>query len=262
MGTLQTINHPPPPQSTKLLKMASITANTSALRLTKATRALKGRTSIVTKATASDAKPAKAATGSGKAPEFCYGLPGSTAPMGEFDPFNLTKGKSEAIIRRYREAELTHGRVAMLASVGFIVGENFNPFFDGTITGPAVGHFQQLPSNFWVFVLGLIGLTEYLRLRKGWAEPEKGSFFTLKPDYDMGSLGWDPLSLKPTDAGELAIMQTKELNHGRLAMFAIMGEIAQELVSGTELFNLEDDGLLNDANCPPGVICNILEASG
>jgi len=183
--------------------------------------------------------------------------------MGEFDPLKLSAGKSEDVIRRYREAELTHGRVAMLASVGFIVGENFIPFFDETITGPAIGHFQQLPSTFWVLVLGAIGLAEYLRLQKGWKDPsEKDSFFTLKEDYDMGSLGWDPLGLKPTDAEELAIMQTKELNHGRLAMFGIAGEIAQELVSGKELFNLEDDGLLNDANCPPGIICEILEGSG
>jgi hypothetical protein len=29
----------------------------------------------------------------------------------------------KSILRRYREAELTHGRVAMLATVGIVVGE-------------------------------------------------------------------------------------------------------------------------------------------
>mmetsp|Transcript_26685 Transcript_26685/g.32396 ORF Transcript_26685/g.32396 Transcript_26685/m.32396 type:complete len:241 (+) Transcript_26685:84-806(+) len=216
------------------------------------------RSALVVRATASGA----AKTGKGKAAEFCYGLPGNTAPMGDFDPFGFTKGKDETVIRRYREAELTHGRVAMLASVGFVVGENFNPFFEETIKGPAIGHFQQLPPTFWAFVLALIGLAEYLRLNKGWVDPGEKKYFTLKPEYDMGSLGWDPLSLKPKNEEELNIMKTKELNHGRLAMFGIAGEIAQELVSGKELFNLEDDGLLNDANCPPGVICDILEGSG
>lgn len=197
-----------------------------------------------------------------KSSEFCFGLPGNTAPMGDFDPFGFSKGKSIEVVRRYREAELTHGRVAMLASVGFITAENFNPFFGESIKGPAVGHFQQLPPTFWFTVLAGIVLAEYLRLTKGWVDPGEKKYFTLKPEYDMGSLGWDPLSLKPTNEEELNVMKTKELNHGRLAMFGIMGEIVQELVSGKELFNLEDDGLLNDANCPPGIICEILEGSG
>ena len=39
----------------------------------------------------------------------------------------------------------------------------------------------------------------------------------------------DPLGLKPEDPAEFAEMQTKELQHGRLAMLASMGFIAQEL---------------------------------
>lgn len=210
-----------------------------------------------------------AATDSEKKPEkkpskgFCAGLPGNTAPMGDFDPLNFCQGKSDNEITRYREAELAHGRVSMVASVGFIVAENFNPLFDGSIKGPAIGHFQQLPATFWLVILAAVGTLEYSRATRGWVNPADGKgLFLLKDDYVPGTLGWDPLGLKPTDAAELAIMQTKELNHGRLAMFAILGEIAQEEVSGKELFNLQDDGILNDANCPAGVICDILEKSG
>ena len=39
----------------------------------------------------------------------------------------------------------------------------------------------------------------------------------------------DPLGLKPEDPTEFAEMQTKELQHGRLAMLASMGFVAQEL---------------------------------
>ena len=39
---------------------------------------------------------------------------------------------------RYREAEVTHGRVAMLAVLGFLVSESFHPFFGGEIDGPAI----------------------------------------------------------------------------------------------------------------------------
>merc|ERR1712241_751747 len=103
----------------------------------------------------------------------------------------------------------------MLASVGLIVGENFNPLFDGSIKGPGIGHFQQMPGGFWAVVLASIFAVEYLRIGNGWASPFSGELFKLKDDYEPGSIGWDPLGLKPDNAAELAIMQTKELNHGR-----------------------------------------------
>lgn len=215
---------------------------------------------LVVKAAANATAPKKS---NKKGSEFCGGLPGNCAPMGDFDPLNFTQGKDISEIKRYREAELTHGRVAMLASVGFIVGENFNPLFDGSIKGPAINHFQQLPAGFWAVVLAGVYGVEFLRTTTGWVDPGEGEgLFKLKEGYEPGSIGWDPLGLKPTDPAELEIMQTKELNHGRLAMFAILGEIVQEEVTGLELFNLQDDGILNDANCPAGVVCDILEKSG
>lgn len=205
----------------------------------------------------------KAAASAKKGGEFAGGMVGSSAPFENFDPMNFTKGASPNKLKLYREAELTHGRVSMVASAGFIVAENFNPFFNGSIKGPAIGHFQQLPTTFWVIVLSAIGLAEFVRLSKGWVNPAEGKgLWTLREDYTPGSIGWDPLGLKPTDAAELEKMQLRELNNGRLAMFSIAGMVAQELITGKELFNLEDDGLLNDANCPPGVICSILENSG
>merc|ERR1711881_40648 len=48
-------------------------------------------------------------------------LPGIIAPTGFFDPAGLSDGVSPSELKRYREAELTHGRVAMLASLGFLV---------------------------------------------------------------------------------------------------------------------------------------------
>ena len=66
--------------------------------------------------------PASAVTVNGWAPDatkFCYGLPGSLAPMGDFDPIGFAQmGTPLNDIKRNREAEITHGRVAMLAAVG------------------------------------------------------------------------------------------------------------------------------------------------
>ncbi len=50
-------------------------------------------------------------------------MPGALAPMGFFDPLGFAAKADEKTLKRYREAEVTHGRVAMLAVLGFLVGE-------------------------------------------------------------------------------------------------------------------------------------------
>ena len=78
-------------------------------------------------------------------------LPGILAPVGFFDPLGFAEKADEATMKRYREAELTHGRVAMLAFVGFLVGEKVEGssfLFDAQITGPAIGHLAQVPVGF------------------------------------------------------------------------------------------------------------------
>merc|ERR1712159_686968 len=153
-------------------------------------------------------------------------LPGISAPFnkGFFDPLGLHKGASIPDVRRWREAELTHGRVAMLAALGFVVGEQLEDssaflLFDGNITGPAIGH------------------CESYRVAVGWATPQGNGFNQLKEDYTPGDLGFDPLGLKPKDDAEFFELQTKELNNGRLAMLGIAGFVAAELKSpGTEVF--------------------------
>ena len=45
---------------------------------------------------------------------FCYGLPGSIAPAGQFDPLGFSSKVDLLEMNRLRECELTHGRVGML----------------------------------------------------------------------------------------------------------------------------------------------------
>merc|ERR1719487_2763039 len=167
--------------------------------------------------------------------EFCYGLPGSIAPAGEFDPANFLEGTSKSEVYRWREAELTHGRVGMLAAAGFLVQEGFHPLFsaDG---GPAIEQIPALPPAIWFLMTLGIGICETLRIQKGWENPYSGdgqeNIQKLKADYYPGDLGFDPLGLKPTDPAELREMQEKELSHGRLGMLAAAGFMAQEAVSG------------------------------
>jgi len=167
------------------------------------------------------------------ATDFCYGLPGNIAPAGNWDPANLLDGASKSEVYRWREAEITHGRVGMLASLGFLVQEFWHPLFsaDG---GPAIEQIPKLPPALWVFMTIGIGAAEALRIQAGWANPyeKMENVQALKPEYYPGDLGFDPLGLKPSDPAELRIMQEKELSHGRLAMLAAAGFMAQEAVTG------------------------------
>lgn len=152
-----------------------------------------------------------------KPADFAASLPGVVAPTGLFDPLNFLADQSIDEIKRLRESEIVHGRLAMLAVVGFLVGESgATPLFDGSITGLAINQFQQVPSPFWEIVTLFIGIAEAGRASKGWVEPGNG-LFLLRSNYTPGDLGWDPLGLKPSNAAELKDISSKEISNGRLA---------------------------------------------
>jgi hypothetical protein len=165
-------------------------------------------------------------------------IPGALAPVGVFDPLGFAAKANEATLKRYREAELTHGRVAMLASVGFLVGEKVEGssfLWDASVTGPAITHLSQVPPLFWALLITLIGASEQTRAEIGWVDPSKVKFDQpgkLRDNYIPGDIGFDPLGLRPTDPAEFEVLQNKELQNGRLAMLAAAGFMAQELVDG------------------------------
>ena len=114
--------------------------------------------------------------------KFAESLPGITGPLGFFDPLGFcTSGEekvSEAKIRFYREVELKHARVAMLAAVGFPLAEQFHPLF-ATDDAPSFLAFQQTPlQTFWPVVTGVIAVYEVF------------SVFTFENPFGKGA--WKP----------------------------------------------------------------------
>jgi len=182
-------------------------------------------------------KPAKVAA---PAPKMLTvdALPGALPPVGLFDPLDFAGKATPDTLRRYREAELTHGRVAMLAVIGFLVGEAVEGssfLFDAQITGPAISHFFQVPAEFWFSLTLGIAALEWTRAEKLFVPPSEvplGQAGLMILDSTPGDIGFDPLGLKPEDPEELAVLQTKELQNGRLAMLAAAGFLAQEAVNG------------------------------
>lgn len=196
----------------------------------------------------------------------CYGLPGALAPTGYFDPLGFAQaGITLNEVKRNREAEVMHGRVAMLACVGYLAGEAIpaSPF---GITGPANDQLQQMPWPAFSLLTFGIAAAEIRRAQIGWVEPDFGSWsktlYKLRENYYPGDVGFDPLGLKPTDAAEFATMQTKELQNGRLAMIGAAGMCAQELCNHRTILETIDfyqkvfAGADPYGHCPPGIdIC-------
>merc|ERR1740138_1171206 len=164
---------------------------------------------------------------------YAKSLPGIRDNLDFWDPLGFCSGKdiTEGKMRFYREVELKHGRLGMLAALGLVVGEKFHPLFGGDIDVPSYEAFQQTPlQTFWPAVVFAIAIPEIFSVFT-FQSPFGGQPWAIKEDHVPGDLGFDPMGLKPTTASELKEMQTKELNNGRLAMIAIAGMVVQEGIS-------------------------------
>lgn len=57
-------------------------------------------------------------------PKFAFGLPGSVNPIPNFDPLGFAERADLVQMKQCRESEAIHGRVAMLAALGFLIAES------------------------------------------------------------------------------------------------------------------------------------------
>merc|ERR1719324_451552 len=125
-------------------------------------------------------------------------------------------------MRFYRELELKQARVAMLATLGMVVAENFHPLLE---TNVPMGAGALLASkNFMYPLMGVVSIAETLAFYLTWFGPGSDPTYVEDEFLDEtragGDIGWDPLKLKPSDPATYKLLQTQELNNGRLAMLA------------------------------------------
>jgi hypothetical protein len=181
----------------------------------------------------------------GEAPlskEKVMDMAGVSAPLGFFDPLGISTNVPEGRLLFFREAELKHGRVCMLAILGLIVGDrhDFFPILGGGIDKDVPAYLLGTPlimqtsaAQFWKVALAGIFFEEY---RRNYYNKQDVLGGTQPSAPAPGDYGWDPLGLKPKNAKDLKELQTKELNNGRLAMFAAAGWIAQEQATGNKIW--------------------------
>eukprot|EP00438_Fugacium_kawagutii_P011918 Skav226415 [mRNA] locus=scaffold3528:33133:41955:- [translate_table: standard] len=147
---------------------------------------------------------------------------GVTEPLGFFDPAGFCTNVDKIKFRELRTSELKHGRIAMLAAIG-LVGQHYLRFpgiavFDELPNG--VGAVTEVPGQLGIFTLFGVALL-----------PE---FSTPDASREVGDFG-DPLNFQQLTGGmDLQDLRNRELNNGRFAMFATIGIIAAELVTGKD----------------------------
>jgi len=166
---------------------------------------------------------------------FCNGYVGGEGPEPipfslsttsvNWDPAGFTERAPEWV-PWFREAELKHCRVAMLASAGFVIpefvrvpGDQFS--FENVPN--VINAYEMLPDSMsqiflWISLLEACTFAAYANMNN-W-------------DRMPGDYSFDPLGIYPESEEKQKEMQLAELKNGRLAMIAIGGMVAGSAITG------------------------------
>ena len=145
-------------------------------------------------------------------------------PLGFSDMFDM---------KWLREAEIKHGRVCMLATVGFVTSQFIQfPMYadmaveDSNLAPSAVGAGVMLQ------IVAAAGIEEW-RTNNGKITME--TMFE-DPDRVPGEIGFDPANfLTKSSEEDLNKLKLQEIKNGRLAMLAIGGMIHHNWITGEPL---------------------------
>jgi len=164
-----------------------------------------------------------------------------------FDPMGFCRVNTDQALRWTRNAELIHGRLAMTAFAGMLVGEAFSGIPWYKAGGQPIG---------WISIGTLVVLQILLT---GWVEFARG-YYLANPKLEVAEQSYpgglprgakdapDPLypggrfdpgnfSKRP----DFEKLKVAEIKHGRLAMLAVVGMISQAVATGEPpLQNLGD----------------------
>uniref|UniRef100_A0A7R9WPE2 Plastid light harvesting protein n=1 Tax=Craspedostauros australis TaxID=1486917 RepID=A0A7R9WPE2_9STRA len=167
--------------------------------------------------------------------EFANGLVGGEGPEPipfssqgssvNWDPCGFTERAPEWV-PWFREAELKHGRAAMLATVGIVVpefvripGEQFS--FE-SIPNIIDAH-DALPDS-------MIQIFAWISFIEACTFPALANMNNY--DRQPGDYSFDPLGFFPEDEAAQERIKLVELKNGRLAMIAIGGMVTQATMTG------------------------------
>ena len=156
---------------------------------------------------------------------------GVQAPLGFWDPLGILENEEQGTFNWFREAEIKHGRIAMLAVVGYLT----------TYSGVRIPGMEDVPSGLSVFDSSLYSsdlatanvrwtVATILILELGVVKDAFG-LGDFPGDYRNGckAVGWE----MKKDAEKLSD-RAKELNNGRAAMMGIAGLVVHENIGNLD----------------------------
>jgi Chlorophyll A-B binding protein len=164
-------------------------------------------------------------------------LDGSLAGDVGFDPLGFAKTSDD--LMKFREAEVKHARLAMLAAAGWPISELFDkkiaslfglaPLLVGDDRAPSVlnGGLGKVSPIYWIACVAGAAAIDLYGITKA----------SKKQGYTPGDLGFDPLGVFPKEKEGQEWFRLAEIKNGRLAMIAITAFAIQELVSQTGVIN-------------------------
>ena len=147
-------------------------------------------------------------------------------PLGFFDPLGMLNSASQERFDQLRYTEIKHGRVSMLAFLGFVVplagirlggdidleGTSFSSIPAGASSLAAV------PKGGWVQIVAFVLVLEFIMRDNSGDGEFIGDFRSGTIDF-----GWDTF-----DEEEKLSKRAIELNNGRAAMMGILGLMVHE----------------------------------
>merc|ERR1719410_1149257 len=159
---------------------------------------------------------------------------GVQAPVGFWDPLGLAADGDALLFKRRRETEIKHGRISMLATMGYITPELVGKFpgylspyynikFEDVPNGLAA--ISKVPFFGWLQIVLYALYCEASGLGFG--------YFDANQEREPGNLGWKPPLLATNDPELRKKKLQAELANGRLAMMAIIGMFFQDGLTGS-----------------------------
>merc|ERR1712216_1065585 len=153
---------------------------------------------------------------------------GVQAPVGFWDPAGLSSDGSTENFARRRQTELKHGRVSMLATMGYMTPEITGKLpgylspsaglkFDDIPNG--LGAISKVPSAGWIQIIAYCAFCETSQDQSPGTKAAAGDF-----DFKV---------LTSADPAEKQKKLAAEIANGRLAMMAIIGMFFQDGLTGS-----------------------------
>jgi len=159
---------------------------------------------------------------------------GVQAPLGFWDPLGYASDGDVEVFKRRRAIEIKHGRVSMIACLGYITPEYLR--FPGFLSPSGGISFEDVPNGLsafskvpgvgWAQIFLFCGFVEFALFQ---ADPARDP-----GDFEKaGILGVPNASGPMKDAEARKRKLNAELANGRLAMMAIIGMFYQDCLTGS-----------------------------